>query len=228
MEDLVKAQLNLVKVMKELPEKYEELEVVPKDQFTAEQYLECLEDYFSKFQEHHKALITHEELTYKHSYVKKDVAMQAEDAYYHGKAAFNRILSTFAPLQASTSATSLAPGFTFNSRHKLPPIQTSCKRKRHLCLHSLYTFSGDQRVPSQQSSSERVNGKSASPSRGSSESSRFVAVSLPSASDEVSKSSEIVEIPHLGSAHQSFAIKRKQLPLLRSLSTSGGNHRDSS
>ena len=195
--------------MKKLPGKYDALEYVSKDKFNAEQYLECLKDYSSLFQKQHETLIAYEALTDKHPYVKKNIAMTTEDAYYHGKAFFNRVLSTFAPLQASTSATPLAPGFTFNSRHKLPPIQTSCERKRHLCLHSLYTFSGDQRVLSQQSSSERVNGKSASLSRGSSESSLFVAASLPSASDEVSKTSEIVENPHLGSVYQSITFKRK-------------------
>ena len=45
--------------------------------------------------------------------------------------------------------------------------------------HSSYTFSVNQRVPSQQSSIEKVDGKSASPSRDSSESDRFVPASLP-------------------------------------------------
>ena len=55
------------------------------------------------------------------------------------------------------------------------------KRKQPLLLRSLSTSGGDYGDPSQPSSSESVNGKSASPSRGSSESRRFVAASLPSA-----------------------------------------------
>ena len=55
----------------------------------------------------------------------------------------------------------------------------SFKRKHLPLLRSLSTSGGAHRDPSQQSSSERVNGKSASPSRGSSESGRFIASSLP-------------------------------------------------
>ena len=74
----------------------------------------------------------------------------------------------------------------------------SFKRKHLPLLRSLSTSGGDFGDPSQPSSSESVNGKSASPSRGSSESRRFVAASLLSA---------IVNIPQRAPSQQSSTEK---------------------
>ena len=54
MEGLVKSQLNLLKLMKDLPDKYDALEYVSKDNSNAEQYLERLKEYFSLFQKQQK------------------------------------------------------------------------------------------------------------------------------------------------------------------------------
>ena len=176
------SQMRLVKQMENLSVEYESLTTLPRDKFTVEQYLKRLEDYFDIFRKQHEMLLTLSETTDKQAYLKNKVPMAGVDAYYHGKARFKRILSNFQSQTSSVNpAQAPAHGFAFNRTHNLSPDQSSCNRRYHSRLHSLYTSNNIQRVPSQQSSSEKVDGKPASPSRDSSESGRFVAASLPSA-----------------------------------------------
>ena len=109
-------------------------------------------------------------------YIKNNVTVAGEYAYCYGKAHFKRILSNFQSQPSSANpAQEPAHGFAFNKRHNLSPDQSPCEHKRHSRIHSLYPSSNIQRVPFQQSSSEKVDGKCASPSRDSSQNGRFVA-----------------------------------------------------
>ena len=62
MEELVKAQMHLLKELKELPAKWKNLSDEPKNKFMAEQFSAIVEDYFNQFQENHKELLVLPEL----------------------------------------------------------------------------------------------------------------------------------------------------------------------
>ena len=94
-EELIKAQINLLAELKELLAKWENLTDEPLDKFMAEQFLERIEDYFNQFQENHKELVAIPEMKKKRSYLKHEIPMATEDAYYYKKTFFNRVLSTF-------------------------------------------------------------------------------------------------------------------------------------
>ena len=225
MEDLVASQMDLLKQMKNLPAPYEFLTTLSKDKSTVEQLLEKLGLDFNLFRRQHKMLLALPEINFELAYFKNNVFMAGEDAYYHSKAHFNRILSAFHSQPSSANRAYVPePCYTFNRRNKPSPVQTLCKRKRRLPLHTLCISSREQGSPSQQYSSERVIGYSACRSCDSSENGGFVAASLPSASAEVPTTAEIVVKPHFRSAHEIAVFKRKPLLLLRSLATSSGEH----
>ena len=227
MEELISSQMSLLSNMKNLRQEYNSLAAASRDEFSLEQSLEQLEDYFNLFGKQHKMLLALPATANKQAYFENKIPMAGEDAYHHGKAHFKRI---WGAVQSQRNLANYAqapePHFTLNRRHNLSPIQTPCKHRRHLRLRSLYTSSGNRRVHTQQSSTEKVAGESVSPNWVSSESGRFIATSLPSASTEVSKASEIVDNSHLESAHQSITQKREHQSIIRSLSTSGGDHGD--
>ena len=174
MEELISSQMSLLSNMKILRHEYDSLAAASRDGFSLEQSLQQLEDYFNLFREQHKMLLVLPKTADKQAYFENNIPMASEDAYYHGKAHFKRI---WANVQSQHNSDNYAQApkshFTLKRRHTLSSIQTPCKHGRHLRLSSLYSSSGNQKVPSQQFSTEKVSGESASPSRGSSESGLF-------------------------------------------------------
>ena len=152
--------------MENLHVECETLTFVQRDQFTVEQFSNRLKDYFNLFRKQHKMLIALPETTDKQVYL-KEVPMATDDSYYHSKAYFKRVLSTFESHPDSTNPAHLYARRFTNRRHELSTVKPPCKRNRHSRLHYLYISSGNQRVPSQQSLIAKVAGETASPNRGS-------------------------------------------------------------
>ena len=94
MQEIYTDQLGIVTDMKNLFKKISGLSDDLKGRHSAEAYIERLDNYYYTFQEHHKAIISIEDMSSEHDYLKKKSPTMGEDAHYLAKADFKRYIAS--------------------------------------------------------------------------------------------------------------------------------------